>query len=276
MYIYELLCPLSGDVRYIGKAENPDRRFKRHLVDSALMKSYTNRWIAGLLRRGLKPVMRLAVKISDHENWQQIERECIALGFALSLPLTNTSAGGEGALIVDPEVEAKRIESVRRSWSSPAVRRKQSVRAREFMNRPEVKARYSEVMKQKWADPAYVAVCTAKVKEAYSTPEARAEQSARSIAAHRNPEIAARRSASLKAAWDVPGARDAHKAALKIGQNKPEITAMKSMAMKARHKDPAFREKVRKTMSDPDMIKRRNEAIKAGWARRLERLAQQI
>lgn len=269
-FIYELLCPKTGDVRYIGKAVDPSRRLRQHLSASSLMKSYTNRWIAGLIREGHRPMLRVVLAIGADENWQEVEKQCIALGFALGLPLTNTSAGGEGALITDPEVEARRVAKVTATWRSPDIRAKQSAHLKAVCNQPDKIDANRQRMKEKWLDPLYADRCSEVVKLAYASADARKAQSERSKKAHQCSDTATRRNASLKAAWNVPEAnRSARIEALKAGNAKPEVKAWRAAEMKKRHKDPSYREKIKVAMSDPEMIKRRNEAIKAGWARRL-------
>lgn len=268
LFIYELLCPKTGVVRYIGKAKDPHRRYKKHLQDSACMKSHANRWIASLLRDGLKPELRVAIEFDESDNWQVLERACIALGFELGFPLVNTSAGGEGALILDPEVEARRIANAIAAWKNPELLERHRLKLTEIQNRPERREANRKRMKAQWQDPDYAALVSATVKAAYSTPEARRAQAERSRQAHKNPEVAARRSASMSASWEGEGVKERRVEAMKLGMNTPEHKERKARLMAERHKDPVFREKMRKIMADPEMIVRRGLAIKAALARK--------
>lgn len=98
-YIYGLCCPDTQEVRYIGKANDPQVRLRKHLQAAGYRpENYAQRWMAKLLRQGKKPILVYIRHISDEENWQEIERYEISKGFSEGLRLTNTSAGGEGGV----------------------------------------------------------------------------------------------------------------------------------------------------------------------------------
>lgn len=275
-YIYELVCPIRGVTRYIGKAKNPERRLKKHLNDARNPQCYNHRWIAALARQSLVPSMRVVASVIPGESWQDVERACIAQGVALGLPLTNTTKGGEGVVMASAAAEARRVERVRSAWRCPELRRAQAEINKANQNRPGAREANRARVIERWKDPAYAALNARRVAEAYSTPEARAAQSLRSIEAHKNPESKARRSASIKAAWAAPGAYEKHMTALRASWDSPECKAKRSASMRERHKDPVFAAKLRKAMADPEMIKRRGLAISAAKQRkRAERLARE-
>ena len=274
IYIYHLCCPDTGEIRYIGKSNNPQHRFSRHIQASKNPKNYAQRWIATLIRAGTKPVLKIAAELSPEENWQEVEKQAIAKGFADGLRLTNTSAGGEGVLILDPVKEASRIAAIDKAWKCAALRRRQGDRVKAGMGTPESKAANRARMLEKWQDPEYAALNARRVSEAYSTPEARKAQSERAIEANKNPEVVAKRVAGIKAAWAEPAKKEEWVANITASQNTPAARASKSAQMKAFHQDPEFiaRRKVR--MADPEMIKRRGLAISAAkQKKKAERLA---
>lgn len=274
VFIYGLHCPIAGKIRYVGKSINPEKRLKRHLVDANVYHHYAARWLRKLASQGLRPKLVILHVVADGENWQEAERRVIAQARADGWPLTNTSAGGEGVLVLDPEIERRRIANTRATWQREDVRLAQAERLREIHGRPEIKAANKKRMKELWKDPEYAQKISETVRAAYASDEARRAQSERSKRAHQNPETEAKRSSSLKAAWDREGAREKHVAALKRGHQRPEVKARKAEMTRLRHQnDPVYRDKVKRAMSDPEMIARRNEAIKAAWARRLARLA---
>lgn len=176
-YIYHLCCPDTGEVRYIGKANEPSVRYRKHLDAAKNPQNYAQRWMAKLLRSGKKPLLVVAREILPHENWQEVERMAIAEGFASGLRLTNTSAGGEGVLLRDPKDEQRRIEAVRAAWRDPKLRQEQSKRQKLKQNRPEALQANRERMLALWQDADYAALNSRKVSEAYSTPEARSQKS---------------------------------------------------------------------------------------------------
>jgi hypothetical protein len=68
-YIYGLLCPRENKIRYVGKTDYPDERYKVHLSEARRGRWPKDFWIQGLRARNLKPRLiileRLAVCNSD-------------------------------------------------------------------------------------------------------------------------------------------------------------------------------------------------------------------
>jgi hypothetical protein len=93
-FIYTLSCPISGDVRYVGKANNPRERYSKHnkMCDNNQIK---NEWIKSLLDSNLKPVLTIIdeVKISQ---WKEMEKFYIKKYKDLGCKLTNISGGANG------------------------------------------------------------------------------------------------------------------------------------------------------------------------------------
>lgn len=73
-YIYGLVCPETDRIRYIGKAIDPERRFKCHLADAKSNKyrHHTANWIKGLLRRDQEPRLVMFCRVPDGGVWQRI------------------------------------------------------------------------------------------------------------------------------------------------------------------------------------------------------------
>lgn len=63
IFIYALLDPRTGDIRYIGKTNNPHKRFIRHKNNRE--KRHCADWIASLVREELLPVMRILEALPD-------------------------------------------------------------------------------------------------------------------------------------------------------------------------------------------------------------------
>lgn len=269
VFIYGLVCPVAGDIRYIGKAIDPERRLRKHILDARSPKNYNQRWISSLLRNGLSPSVRILCEVPPDIDWRDVEKSYIAHGRSSGLCLTNTSEGGEGVRITDPEVELRRIRKISATWADPKVRSKQSSFLRKRAD-PEFRAKVGATMREKWLDPDYSSKVSIAVKAAYSSDEARLAQSERSKIAHLNPITRAKRSASLKRAFALN--YDAHREAILEANKRPDVKARRSAATKKRHLDPEFRAKIRKALSDPEMIKRRNAAISAGHQRRKQLL----
>jgi hypothetical protein len=95
--VYALCEPLSPDcVRYVGKAENLQRRIANHLIPSNLRrKRHVTVWLASLVKQGLRPVVKVLQEI-DSGDMDEAERFWIAEMRAAGFDLTNATDGGEG------------------------------------------------------------------------------------------------------------------------------------------------------------------------------------
>lgn len=89
--IYALCDPRTGEIRYIGKANNSQKRLQAHLRESR--RDYpVYRWIRKLAQEGLAPAM----KVLEHaEDWREAERRLIALSRARGDRLLNVVDGGD-------------------------------------------------------------------------------------------------------------------------------------------------------------------------------------
>ena len=93
-YIYILQDPITQEVRYVGKSNNPKRRYTSHLCDKPKIKYYSYYWIQSLLKKGLKPIMTIIDETDS--DWQQLEKYWIGQFKAWGFKLTNITEGGEG------------------------------------------------------------------------------------------------------------------------------------------------------------------------------------
>jgi group I intron endonuclease len=106
VYIYALEYPF-GNIRYVGKSKNPNRRFKRHIQDAQkYSSSHKLAWIRSLLNIGKIPCLYIIDKVPENEweFWEQYYiRECEIIGFKL----TNGTRGGDGNHNPSNEVREK-------------------------------------------------------------------------------------------------------------------------------------------------------------------------
>lgn len=93
-YIYCLIDP-CGDVRYIGKSDNPDVRFREHLRKSKYKKYYKDRWVNSLLENNELPELIVldCVPYSSFGFWEMFY---IQFFRKIGSRLTNIAPGGEG------------------------------------------------------------------------------------------------------------------------------------------------------------------------------------
>jgi group I intron endonuclease len=96
-YIYCLKDPNTLEIRYIGKSNNPNKRFIQHKIDSKnyKIKFYKNNWINQLLNIGLEPILEILEQVSIN-NWKEREIYWIAYYKNLGFKLTNLTNGGDG------------------------------------------------------------------------------------------------------------------------------------------------------------------------------------
>lgn len=93
-FIYALTCPDTGDIRYIGKANDLESRLKSHVYESSKRNRPVCKWIKGLVSCGKTPVIKLIEECSI-ECWPEVERKWISF-FRLSCKdLLNVASGGD-------------------------------------------------------------------------------------------------------------------------------------------------------------------------------------
>lgn len=94
-YIYILQDPRNNLVKYVGKSNNPHRRFLSHLWETPKNKSYCYKWIQNLKKKGLKPIMTVIDELTG--DWEWLEQYWIEQFKQWGFILTNHTKGGEGA-----------------------------------------------------------------------------------------------------------------------------------------------------------------------------------
>lgn len=87
--IYGLADSKSGEVRYIGKANDPEARLKGHMRDSRRRDTPIYRWI----RKHGKP--SLVILAENCEDWKADERRLIAEARERGERLLNVADGGD-------------------------------------------------------------------------------------------------------------------------------------------------------------------------------------
>lgn len=104
-FIYALCEPDTGEVRYVGKADKPEERYRNHLKDRR-GRCHRIYWIQSILHKGQKPVLEILDEVPA-EFWPQWEVAYIQFFLEQGFNLVNSNAGGEGSLAPTPEVCAK-------------------------------------------------------------------------------------------------------------------------------------------------------------------------
>ena len=97
-FIYALTCPDTGEVRYIGKANNPQLRLKSHISrdnNKRSERSHKSNWIKSLMESGKYPSMIILEEVAL-SNWIEAEKKWIAHYRLNGAKLTNITDGGQG------------------------------------------------------------------------------------------------------------------------------------------------------------------------------------
>jgi hypothetical protein len=91
--IYVLADPVTRAIRYVGKANDPDKRLASHLRDARTRNRPVCNWIAKLMGQGLQPIME--VLLPDVEDWRAAEVLAIERCRAAGHDLLNLAKGGD-------------------------------------------------------------------------------------------------------------------------------------------------------------------------------------
>lgn len=110
--IYALKCPKTGEVRYVGKANDLEARLKSHIESRNTSNSPVKCWIRSLVNDGLKPEMVMLEANCD--DWQSAERRHIFLARKKSKNLLNVCDGGNEPPLFESG-DAKRITDIKRT-----------------------------------------------------------------------------------------------------------------------------------------------------------------
>lgn len=196
-YIYGLFCPVSDQIRYVGKADDPINRLTSHIsaAKGNYYKHHTSRWLRKILSAGFAPRLVFLQQVEDGECWKEAERAWISRGRDLGWRLTNTAEGGEGVAYLNPEDEARFCAAVKDGVNQPHELARRGEEMKNRHKNPAWKAKIAAVLHS----PEVSARRSASIKAARSTPESRAKTSAQAKAQRANPEYVRKLSGSIKA-----------------------------------------------------------------------------
>ena len=93
-FIYALCDPINSNVRYIGKSNNPKKRYRTHISEHG--NYYKLSWIKSLKRKGLKPKLIIIDEVNI-KDWKFWEMHYISLYLSWGFKLTNLTNGGDGS-----------------------------------------------------------------------------------------------------------------------------------------------------------------------------------
>lgn len=93
--IYILIDPLTGLVRYVGKANNISQRFKAHTNKARHHNPHKMNWVNFLKKNNLKPIIEV-IDIVPIKDWQFWETYWISQFKTWGYDLLNYTSGGDG------------------------------------------------------------------------------------------------------------------------------------------------------------------------------------
>lgn len=91
--IYALTDPATGETRYIGKANDAQKRFKSHLSETR-RKTPVYCWIGSLRAKGQVPGLKI-IAVCDQADWKEVEKSAIADSRQTNAKLLNVAEGGD-------------------------------------------------------------------------------------------------------------------------------------------------------------------------------------
>ncbi len=94
IFIYLLVDPITDEIKYVGKTNEPLVRLRGHLVVRNTKKR-KDAWIKSLKDKKLKPVVEIIDEVVD-EEWEFWEQYYISLFRSWGFNLYNLTNGGEG------------------------------------------------------------------------------------------------------------------------------------------------------------------------------------
>ena len=88
------MCPNTKDVRYIGKANDSEKRLKSHIRDSRRRNTPVYCWIKKLLLSNQIPIVKV-LHICNVEEWKELEINVIKEHKEKGCRLLNVALGGD-------------------------------------------------------------------------------------------------------------------------------------------------------------------------------------
>ena len=283
-YIYGLLDPGAGALRYVGKANNPEQRLREHLSRARhdSRNDHLANWLRSLMQKGGLPMLILLER-TPVRDWQETERRWIKELRERGVQLINETPGGEGQPAGDafPEKVRRRLHEAnagrvmsedqkrkiaatlrgRIPWNKGLAR--PEIRTRVLLTCIECGARYERTPSQLRRYRS--TFCRRACKDANQSkslrgennpyygrtpsPELRSMLAASRIGRKATPETRAKMSASHRARRLDPAARIGIDEALAAGrrirqENANEINAKISAALRGKPKSQEHRRKL--------------------------------
>lgn len=108
-FIYTLDCPMTGEVKYVGKSNAPKSRYRNHLNDLRENNLKTN-WVKNLKSKNKTPVLSIIDEV-DIGEWRFWEKYWICQMKCWGFNLKNGTNGGDGTDTLTEDAKRKMSET---------------------------------------------------------------------------------------------------------------------------------------------------------------------
>lgn len=205
IYIYALICPLSGEPRYIGKTQNPNTRLRAHVskAKTGQTNHHCAHWIRQLQTQNMQPKLVVLFEVPEDEEWQRHEVRLIAEYKEKGYDLTNLTGGGGGFYKADPELLKRRGIARSKSLADPETKRR-FIEAVKKGQTAEVIEKRTASIASSWKDPAKRAAYLAGMAK----PDATQRRAAATIKRMHDPATAAAHKQKMKDLFKDPARQE--------------------------------------------------------------------
>lgn len=114
-FIYALIDPRDNQIRYIGKSNNPHKRFYEHLSDKSI--THKTSWIKSVIKSNNVPELLILDEV-ELESWDFWELFYYNYYKSLGFRLTNMCECGIGTTNVHPDTIKKRVKTLKENIRS--------------------------------------------------------------------------------------------------------------------------------------------------------------
>jgi predicted GIY-YIG superfamily endonuclease len=94
-YIYYLICPITDEVKYVGKTANPKARYKTHINKLDKTNTPKRQWLESLFKKSLLPGFKIVEQHQDPEIARNHEQKHLDLHSKTALNIHNPKKGSK-------------------------------------------------------------------------------------------------------------------------------------------------------------------------------------
>lgn len=108
IYLYTISCPITNDIKYIGKTKQPiDLRLKQHIKSTKRYNHKMSTWLKSIINKNLYPIIEEIETCETDVDANIFETMYIGLFSSWGFNLKNMTSGGDGQVNMTQEVKDK-------------------------------------------------------------------------------------------------------------------------------------------------------------------------